>query len=244
MAMTKSKFISTDKRNKVTGLTLIEVIITLAIFSIIVAAVSAVLTSTKKGFTSFEAANTLKKVNQNSLNRIYIRLTECKRIFPYIATESAPNFNSYLSRVTLTGTPTGCPAMLNGSKIPVIEESSSIAEGTTNFIKASVGNRLFFANSDSSEILKSIIDSIGLSRTIRIDLYRFYYYYLTSDNLKSIRSKPSYLLIEWQSVYYADYNQMHHQDSPPMSILASENWVSSSRRTCSVSFSSVFIFTL
>ena len=192
------------------GLTLIEIIITLAIFSIIVIAVTMVMTSTSKGFTSFEATNQLKKTNQETLNRIFIRLTECKRIFPYISTEPSPNFNSYLSRISATGTPPGCPVMLSGSKLPIIEESLSMAEGTTNFINASVGNRLFFANSDASKILENVKDFTGTSHTLRIDLYRFYYYYLTSENLKSILIKPSYLLIEWQSIYYADFNQINN----------------------------------
>ena len=62
----------------------------------------------------------------------------------------------------------------------------------------------------ASKILENVKDFTGTSHTLRIDLYRFYYYYLTSENLKSILIKPSYLLIEWQSIYYADFNQINN----------------------------------
>jgi len=50
----------------------------------IVTPVSGTLVTTiTKGFTGYEAAIPLRKTNQQSLDRVYMRLGSCKRIFKY-----------------------------------------------------------------------------------------------------------------------------------------------------------------
>jgi hypothetical protein len=49
----------------------------------------------------------------------------------------------------------------------------------------------------------------NLPATMVIDLYRFYYYYLAAPVITSVsRPVTCYKLIEWQSVQYADYNEL------------------------------------
>ncbi|MDD5687164.1 MAG: prepilin-type N-terminal cleavage/methylation domain-containing protein [Elusimicrobia bacterium] len=180
------------------GLTLIEVIISLAIFLIIVPGVSMLLINVTRGFTSFEVANTLKKTNQETLNRIYLRLSECKRIF-----DNSPTGNDYSTRID-TSTVAGCPKGLSDSHLPKIEEGAIVAPGTLVSSPTSVGNSLFFATNDSA---KSVFDAVN-NITHTIDVYRFNYYYLTSDNPRSITDRQSYRIVEWRSVLYADYYQL------------------------------------
>jgi len=187
--MIKFKFISTNNK----GLTLVEVIVTLAIFLIIVPVITVVLTTVTKGFTSFEASNTLKKTNQNTLNRIYLRLSECKRIFPDMPPSGSSNSKEYIDIISTTDR----PDILANSKLSVIKDDGSVNPGTPQFVFANTGNSLLFANYDSIS-----------TTTMKIDLYRFNYYYLTSDNPKSIRVSKSYRLVEWISIQYADYYEI------------------------------------
>ena len=56
--------------------------------------------------------------------------------------------------------------------------------------------------------LENIADATSSTHTVRIDIYRFNYYYLTSENPKTISDKQSYCLVEWRSVVYADYKEL------------------------------------
>jgi len=41
-----------------------------------------------------------------------------------------------------------------------------------------------------------------------LDVYRFFFYYLTPTNAKALRDIPSYRLVEWQSVPYVDWQEI------------------------------------
>jgi prepilin-type N-terminal cleavage/methylation domain-containing protein len=181
------------------GMTLVEVIMAVAIFSIVLPLVSVFLMKITTGFAMYDMRSELRRVNQQTNNRIYLRLTACKRIF-----ETATGGAAYLGKLTLTG----CPAVITGSVLPVIQETGSMVLGDPDFVASSVGNSLFFAVNDVTPILTGIVDSHAVSGTVRIDTYRFYYYYLTQIAAKSIDGKISPKLTEWQSGLYADYNQI------------------------------------
>ena len=196
--MTKYKFILINKNS---GFTLVEIMVAIIVFALIIPGVVVLLMTVNKGFTAYEAANQLKKNNQETLNRIFIKLTGAKRIF-----QNNSSDNAYLARIMLSS----CPAVLPGSTLPTIEETGTLTPGTTSFIAASVGNSIFFANNDSTQILYNIADSGSSTHTVYIDVYRFYYYYLTSEYPKPIYDKPSYALVEYRSQSYADYNQIQN----------------------------------
>ncbi len=172
------------------GFTLVELLMVIAIIGIITPVLVTLLSIVTQGFTGYEAQMQLRKTNQKALNRVYLRLSSCKRIFTNSDT-------AFLNKVSLTG----CPALLTGSKLPVIDGSGTLTVGTTNFTAACVGNSLLFANNESSEVLNG-------TDTVRVDSFRFNYYYLTAVNPKSIYDKESYVLMEWRSVKYADANQL------------------------------------
>ena len=188
MAMIRSRSLFLNKR----GFTLTEVLLAVAIIGIITPAVLMLMVQTMRGFTGYEAAMQLRITNQATLNRIYLRLGSCKRIFS--ATDT--------TYVSCLGSLTGAPAKLSGSALPTINDTGSLAYGTTNFAAADVGNCLFFANNDSMPTLLS-----GTS-TVKVDVYRFNFYYLSTANSKPISAAPCYSIVEWQSVQFADYNQI------------------------------------
>ena len=188
--MIKSKYISTSSSR---GITLTEVMMAVVILGIITPGLVMLMSTMTRGFTGYEASVNLREVNQKTLNKIYLRVGSNKRLF-----ENSANDTGYLNKISLTG----CPARLTGSILPTIQDAGTLTTGTTNFVSASVGNSLLFANNDSS------MQVLTGTNTVRIDLFRFNYYYVTSDNPKPIYDHACYRLIEWRSVQYADYNQL------------------------------------
>jgi type II secretory pathway pseudopilin PulG len=98
--------------------------------------------------------------------------------------------------------------------------SFSPASGTA----ADYGNCLLFGAYDSPQTIPGVTvvyrapvtvqgaaitysgtTNAGMPATVTVDLYRFYFYYLTSANPRPLSSTTSYRLIEWQSVQYADF---------------------------------------
>ena len=172
---------------------LVELMIVLAIMGVITPVMVMLLTSVTKGFTGYEAALSMRKVNQQSINRIYMRLGSCKRIF-----ENSTNDLSYLNKITFSAAPVVSTITV---QLPTINRDGTLAEGTTNFDTSSVGNALLFATNEMVQAMSS--------STYRVDIYRFNYYYLTSANTKTIDAGVSYKLVEWRSVSYADINQLN-----------------------------------
>jgi type II secretory pathway pseudopilin PulG len=172
--------------------TLVELLLALAIMGIITPVLVSLLTYVTSGFTGYEATSQLRKMNQKTLNRIYLRVGSCKRIFQNVTLD-----NAFVGRLILTG----CPSALAGSALPSIQTASTLNVGTTDFISSSVGNSLFFANNESTQVLAT--------GTVRIDTYRFNYYYVTSTNPNPLPGVESYGIVEWRSVLYADINQLN-----------------------------------
>jgi len=190
-----SKIASRTKRPwLIKGFTLVEVMMAVAILGIVTPIVAMMLAQALKSFTAYESAMQLRITNQATLNRIYLRLGSCKRIFNNSTADS--------SFVTSLNNLSGAPAQLTGSVLPIIQTTGSLAFGTSDFVSADAGNCLFFINNDSMPTMLS-----GTS-TVKIDVYRFNYYYLTSVNPKPIRAAPTYNVVEWQSVQFADYDQI------------------------------------
>ncbi|OQA89742.1 MAG: hypothetical protein BWY26_01639 [Elusimicrobia bacterium ADurb.Bin231] len=188
-----------NMKKRTNGFTLVELIVAITIMAIITPVMSMVLFYVIKGFSSYEAINSINKKNQEMLNRIYMRMSVNKRIF-----QNTSSDNQFLSRIQLTN----CPSVLANSKLAKIEEGGSLSPDTTTFIAASAGNSLFFGSYEFASTFNNVADSDSSTHTVKIDLYRFYYYYITADNPHSITSRPSYRGIEWKSIPYVDYREL------------------------------------
>lgn len=176
------------------GFTLTEVVMATAIAAIVFPILTMLVASTGKGFTNYEAASSMKQLNQTALNRIYLRLGRSKRLF-----ENDTYGRGLLNRMLTTG----MPAVLGGSKMPTVEEAGSLSPDASNYVRASFGNRLFFVYlSESKEI------AISGSDNWRVDLYKFANYYLTSSGAQQINGIQAYNLLELESGQYADCKQI------------------------------------
>lgn len=183
------------------GFTLIELMITVAITIIIIPILVLLFISTNKNFIYYEAFNNLKQANQDSVNRMYIRLGRSKKLF-----ENTLEGNAFLARADLSG----CPSVMGGAVLPLVKPSGSFSPSSVNFDASAFGNSLFLAYNIAPAILEGIEkDETGVeTQTVRIDLYRFLYYYLTPDNAPSFKGSQGYKLVEWESQIYADCEQI------------------------------------
>lgn len=179
------------------GFTLVEMMISMAIISILVASVTPILITARNGFSSFEARSSLKDASQTAVNGILHELTQCKKIF-----QDTPADRNFLARL-----PAGLPASLGGSKMPFIDENGTLSVMSPDFSTSTVGNCLFFASLEAPKDL-NVSAGGGSTSTVRIDIYHFNYYYLSPDSSKRLGGQARIILNEYHSSPYADYQQL------------------------------------
>lgn len=190
-----------DRRLACRGYTLVELLVAVAAFAIVVPAVTLVLVQVRQGMSADEASNQLLQTNQRALNRVHLALGQSKRLFQEDAVGSA-----FRARLDLSG----CPPPAADGRLPVIESDGVLAPeaGPSDFRPASFGNSLLFVKSEGSREIEGLVDSLGNTETLRVDVYRFHYYYLTEENPRGLRNVPSYRLVEWKSGPYVDKSQV------------------------------------
>jgi len=175
------------------GITLVEMMVSLSIFSMLAAVVFMSMSTFSKASSSTEATNQMKSCSQKAVNKIGLRLSESKRIF-----ENTGSDTPFLARVA------GIETILPGSRLPRIEETGSLSPGDPLFTASGVGNSLFFANTEFPEVLV-----LSTTCSVRIDAYVFNYYYLAQTTGVSICNTPVIRLMGWHSKEYADYTQLN-----------------------------------
>lgn len=197
MPIIRCKSISTASIRANRGFTVTELALASAVMAIIMPALMLVFMSANRGFTGFEATASLKQANQNTVNRMYLRLGRCKRLFQNDTIGAA-----MLAHLDLTG----APSLMSGSQLPTVQQNGSLEPSSGTFSSASFGNRLLFAYNSNTQMIH--YDAAVATTTFRIDLYKFAYYYLTPDNAPNIGVVHSYKTVEWQSKEYADCSQI------------------------------------
>jgi prepilin-type N-terminal cleavage/methylation domain-containing protein len=200
------------------GYTLIELVITVAILGLIIPALTLLFSKASQGFAADEMHTLLKKANQETMNHLHVRLGTNKRMV--LNDTWGANFRGTLNMV-------GTPPVLTGSRLALIQPASFSKSGPASVqaISANFGNSLLFLAYDQSQTIVSggtaqffpapatlldVMDSVAAPHTLYVDLYRVYYYYLTTANPHAIIGIPSYALVEWKSIQYADYQQLRN----------------------------------
>lgn len=201
------------------GFTLVELMIAVAILAVITPAFLLLLSKTQQSFSAEEMHLQLRACNQQTINHIHIRLSAAKHIYQGDAAGV-----TFLGRVKFAA---GAPSTLSGSRLPIAMASSSgsLSPNSPGFIPGDIGNSLFFLAYDSPQTFLPITaggaavstfapatifatNGAGRPQTVILDLYRFYYYYLSPKNPYAMPQAPTYNLVEWQSIQYADYQQL------------------------------------
>jgi prepilin-type N-terminal cleavage/methylation domain-containing protein len=194
--MTAASTSSADRRAR--GVTLVELIVTMAVMGVIMAATVPLFTLTQRGYTSLEVGTVVPAAMQEALGKIQNRLVETRRVFD--------GSSDYSSRL-----PTLSPAALSGMALPTASATMSLSLTSGTFVGANVGNALFFASTYAPQSLSvSSVSFGGLPTTsVKIDTYMFNYYYLApKSGPGQMGGQPYIELREWHSVPYADYAQL------------------------------------
>ncbi len=220
------------------GWTLIELMLVMAMIAIITPAITYLFMKVSQGMASDEMHTELQQGNQAMLNRLQVHLAANRHCF---FNDNTSGGVSFLTRLNLTTAPakvaggvTLCEPQPQPQTTPTFI-SGSLSPNATGFLSANVGNALLFAAYDAPQTLlyptgppkistavpitvtgASIVDSNGVKQTAIIDLYRFYFYYLSSAITKQLFDATDYSLIEWQSIQYPDYTEIANYSQDPV----------------------------
>jgi hypothetical protein len=201
-----------------------------ALIAIITPAITYLFVKVSQGFAADEMRTALKTSNERALLRIHDHLLASKHMYQNDANHSGVSF---IAAVSISGT---APAVLAGSR-PGDSQPSGVTSLSPNSgsMAASFGNEIMFAAYDSPQTFFTSATALtylapatisgaavtysvypGVPATVIIDVYRIYYYYLTSNGARSIPGVNVYNLTEWESIQYADWyeiNNVYNSDS-------------------------------
>ena len=176
---------------------MVELIITMAIMSVLMAVVVPLFTFLHRSFTSMEAGTVLPAATQQALSGIQNRIVESRRLF-----DSTSVGALYMNQL-----PTLSPTPVAWGSLPVINSNMSLSISSGVFVSTCVGDSLFFASTYGTYALS--LDTTSATAPIeRVDTFMFNYYYLAENPSMSIAGKPVLDLREWHSIPYADYQQL------------------------------------
>src|SRR5258706_9742081 len=162
--------------NNLLGISLIEILMIVSLLGLVIMGAQNFFTVTQAGFSLNETHNTLKTAAQRTVNQIERKVVQSKRIF-----DSTPLSDAFRSRIQL---PAGT-VVLAGSTLHQIEINGVLSPSSTYFISTSVGSRLFFASLAEARSVTAL-NASSSSQTLRIDLFNFHYYFLSSNSAQTI----------------------------------------------------------
>ncbi len=197
MPSTPEMYLSDVSRSSVRerGITMVELVITMAVMAVIMAAVTPLFTLLSRSFTNLEAGSVLPAGTQKALNRIQNRLGESRRLF-----ENTTIGAAYLAKLpALPRTPVGW------GQLPTINPGMALSTHSAVFVSSAVGNSLCFASTYAPNLLTNV-GTVGT--TVRVDSFMFNYYFISENTSVVVNGKPSLELWEWHSIPYADYQQL------------------------------------
>jgi prepilin-type N-terminal cleavage/methylation domain-containing protein len=206
------------------GFTLIEVMIVTALIGIIIPAMTLLFLKMNQGMAADEMHTQLQVLNEQTQLRLHERLVAGRHLC-----QGNASGNAYLTKVTAgrSAATNATYPVLGGSLLAQLQPTTGNGSfSPVTATQANFGNSLLIGIYDAPQTFGNLSNvyaapasvfgaSItygpgfgGGAATIVIDLYRFYYYYLTTANPKALKNVASYRLIEWQSIQYADYNEI------------------------------------
>ena len=177
-------------------MTLVEMMIVLALFSVVVVAAYEVVSSTNVSSDTLNASSLLTEWGQKAIDEINLNVTQSRLIY-----QNDSLGTDYLGRLE---TDANFP-VLTSTRLPLIDPTGTFRQDTT---VTRTGNALLFL----SEVSPFIADAGGVSR--RVNIYRLTCYYLSPNSTPIAGKSSSLRLIKWQSKEFADYEQVMAISSP------------------------------
>jgi prepilin-type N-terminal cleavage/methylation domain-containing protein len=208
------------------GFTLVELMMVIALISIITPAITYLFSKMSQGMAADEMRNQMITLNESSLLRIHERVLSSRHMC-----QGDANGLTYQAAVVagMTAQTTTNYPILAGSQLALSQPATTFSPLLST--PADFGNSLLFGAYDCSEVLyktwggtpksnftapitiftqvgQAIQYANGQPATQILDVYRFYYYYLTAPIINVNRPVTCYKLIEWQSIQYVDFNEL------------------------------------
>lgn len=187
------------------GVTLMEMMVVVAIFSVVFIISYTLLEDTVKTSLFLEEHNDLPVYGQSAVNAIQRELLQTRTVFEGTATSFGPGYYSALTF------PANYP-LLAGSQLPVLNPTGNLVPDTATRY---TGNILLIARQLPPAVITGL--SIGCATgasancTLAIDRYQFEVFYLTKvTGAQNFASQGYYIdIIQAKSVIYADYSQLN-----------------------------------
>lgn len=181
------------------GFTLIEAMVSLAIFSVLALVISTFIIDSQKVNFTVEAQTDASLMGQQGLDDLRWRLEQSRRLLD--------GGSGMLPLVDLSAAPPAAGEI----RLPKIEPNGALTpkavDKKTAFEQGSVGNAVFFVEA---------LQPYREPRTGRlVDLYRFVLYYVAKhegDGQKFAHMPFCLDVVRWESVVYADFQQLDSLD--------------------------------
>ncbi len=192
---------TSQKRVRQRGITLMEMIVVTAIFSIVFIISYSLLEDTVKTSLFLEEHNDLPVYGQAAINTIQRELLQTRIVFEGSATSFGP---AYFAALTY---PAQYPLLAN-SQMPVLNPTGTLVPDTapTRF----AGNCMLIAK----QLSPALITGLSSGNSLLIDRYQFELFYLTKrTGSHGFGGQTYYLdLIQAKSDIYADWSEVNAQN--------------------------------
>jgi type II secretory pathway pseudopilin PulG len=192
---------------------MVELMIVVAIIGILTPALLLLFVQMSQGMAADEMRIQLATLNQNTMLRFHERLGLSRHLMLQDG-----NGQAFLA---LRSTSASAPPTMAGSLLPKVQTNANNSFAPGQAAASLFGNSLFFGAYDMGQTIKNIKYSAPLTissasatfssngpATVILDVYRFWYYYLTLRNDMALRDIGSYRLVEWQSVPFVDGGEL------------------------------------
>jgi len=194
------------------GWTIIELMMVVALIGLIVPALTSLFMYCYQGMAAAEMHLSLKALNEQTMLHLHERMNSTKHMFQ---NNSASGGLSFIGRIQMGSAPTS----VSFSKMPQSQNGTTVTfSPAAGAVSSDFGDCLFYAAYDTSQTIggvnyvapvtvvgAGVTDSSGKAVTMNLDVYRFYFDYLTTTgDMKPLSKMTSFWLIEWQSVQFVD----------------------------------------
>ncbi len=194
------------------GWTIIELMMVVAIVGLIFPALTALFTYCYQGLATAEMHLSLKQLNEQIMLHLHERTTSSKHMFQNNTTSGGLNF---IGQIQMGA----APASVSFSKLPQAQSGTTVTfSPAAGAVSSEFGDCLFYAAYDVPQTIGGVAytspltvsgatvkDTAGKAVTMNLDVYRFYFDYLTSaGDMKPVHDMTSFWLAEWQSVQFVD----------------------------------------
>ena len=203
------------------GWTLVELMMVVAMIGLIVPSLMSLFQYSYQGMAAAEIHLQLKALNEQMMLHLHQRINTSKHMFQNNAASGGLSFIGQINMGT-------APASVTMSQLPLAQSATHTFSPAAGAVSSEFGNCLFYAAYDTTQSINNVsyvaplticggmtmpsgsksttvTDGDGKAVTMNLDVYRFYYDYLsTAGDLATIPNLTSYWLIEWQSVQFVD----------------------------------------